>query len=154
MTTQILWGSLVLGICAFIHIGLLITAIPVTRFVGTSLSKVHFLFRGSLLIVTVFAFVVFAHTIQVWLWAFCFVMLGALVTVEEAIYFSLVTYTTVGYGDVTVDERFRIFAAMASVTGLLTFGLSTAFLVTFFERVRPIRGHDRKHDHYHDGGHL
>ncbi|MEO1067154.1 MAG: ion channel [Pseudomonadota bacterium] len=118
------------------HISLLVLAIPVTKLIGKGVSSLHFLVKDAVLIVAVFAFVVLAHTLQVWLWAVCFVWLGALAFLEEAIYFSLVTYTTVGYGDVTVGSDFRIFAAMASVTGLLTFGLSTAFLVTFFERMR------------------
>ena len=49
----------------------------------------------------------------------------------------LVTYTTVGYGDVIVGPDYRLFAAMAAVTGLLNFGLSTAFLVGLFGRLLP-----------------
>ncbi len=81
------------------------------------------------------AVVILAHTIQVWTWAFSFVALGAIDEFGRAIYFSLVTYTTVGYGDVTVGPKFRVFGAMASVTGLLNFGLSTAFLVGLFTRM-------------------
>ena len=66
---------------------------------------------------------------QIWIWATSLVALGALPDIGEAIYFALVTYTTLGYGDVTVGDAFRVFAAMASETGLLSFGLSTALLV-------------------------
>ena len=83
--------------------------------------------------------VLFAHTIQVWIWAGAFMALKVLPNISDAIYFSLVTYTTVGYGDVTVGGGFRIFGAMAAVTGLLNFGLSTAFLVGLFDRMMPGR---------------
>ena len=52
-----------------------------------------------------------------------------------ALYFSLVTFTTLGYGDIVLGEGLRIFGAFASVTGLLAFGLSTAFLVALMTRM-------------------
>jgi len=54
---------------------------------------------------------------------------GALPDWNTAVYFSLVTYTTLGYGDVVLGPGLRIFAAFSAVTGLLGFGISTAFLV-------------------------
>ena len=62
-------------------------------------------------------------------WAVSLIWLNALPNMFDAIYFSLVTYTTLGYGDVTLTLEFKIFGAMAAVTGLLNFGVSTAFLV-------------------------
>ncbi len=61
--------------------------------------------------------------------------LGALPGFAEAIYFAIVTYTTLGYGDIVLDANFRVFAALSSVTGLLNFGLSTAFLVGILSRL-------------------
>lgn len=75
------------------------------------------------------------RSVQVWIWAIVFVMAGTLPDLAEAIYFSLVTYTTLGYGDVVVGSGVRIFGAMAAVTGLLNFGFSTAFLVGLFARL-------------------
>ncbi len=134
-TVQILLGCLLLGVCSLLQIVVLVI---VTRFIRAHTH--HFKMLSSTmswLVLFVFSFsaVVVSHTIQVWLWAFSFVGLGALSKTSEAIYFSLVTYTTVGYGDVTLGENFRVYAAMASVTGLLNFGLSTAFLVGLFTRM-------------------
>ena len=72
--------------------------------------------RG-LLIGSMFATVVFSHTLQVWIWAVAFVVLGAIDGLSQSIYFALVTYTTLGYGDVTLGPIFRIFGAMSAVTG-------------------------------------
>ena len=66
---------------------------------------------------------------QVWFWAFLFRSLDALEEWSDAVYFSLVTTTTLGYGDITLDPKFRVVGAMAAVAGLMTYGLSTAFLV-------------------------
>ena len=79
------------------------------------------------------------HTIQVWLWAVAFVWGGALPTLSDAVYFSIVTYTTLGYGDITIGPESRIFGAMSAVTGLLNFGLSTAFLVETARSPKPGR---------------
>ncbi|MEY8838159.1 ion channel, partial [Cribrihabitans sp. XS_ASV171] len=76
-----------------------------------------------------------AHTIQVWIWALVWVGFDILPDWNEAIYFSLVTYTTLGYGDITLGPDVRIFGAFASVTGILAIGLSTAFLVALMARL-------------------
>jgi voltage-gated potassium channel Kch len=83
----------------------------------------------------VFIPLLMSHTAHIYAWALALWLLGALPGYEEPIYFSLVTYTTVGYGDVTLPSDFRIFGAMASVNGILSFGLTTAFLVGLFSKI-------------------
>jgi voltage-gated potassium channel Kch len=84
-----------------------------------------------------FGLLVLSHTVQVWIWAIVLIWLEALPNLFEAIYFSLVTYTTLGYGDVVLSDNHKIFGAMASVTGLLNFGVSTAFLVAILGKILP-----------------
>jgi len=135
MAAQIFLGSVVLGICSSINILLMIVLVKTLRrfsyLVDQNFSSLHL----TLMIALTFSVIVFAHTVQVWIWAGSLILLGALQTYSDAIYFSLVTYTTVGYGDVTLGDDFRIFGAMASVTGLLGFGISTAFLVEVLTRI-------------------
>lgn len=134
-TMQIALGSVLLGLCSLLQIFVLISLTRFLRRHADHLGELSARLRWTALLILSFGTVVSAHTIQVWLWAFSFVWLGALSTLSEAIYFSLVTYTTVGYGDVTVGAGYRVFGAMASVTGLLNFGLSTAFLVGLFTKM-------------------
>ncbi len=136
---QIFWGSVVLVGCSLIHLLLLIGAIRVLRKMAGQSRRLRSTYQLLRLMIFAFAVVLFAHTIQVWIWAGAFMALKVLPNISDAIYFSLVTYTTVGYGDVTVGGGFRIFGAMAAVTGLLNFGLSTAFLVGLFDRMMPGR---------------
>jgi Ion channel len=134
-TMQIFLGAVLLGLCSLIHILMLVAAV---RFIARHAHHLGHLRNGmrwTVLLVFAFLTVILAHTIQVWSWAFAFVGLGAIDDISRAIYFSLVTYTTVGYGDVTVGPHYGIFGAMASVAGLLNFGLSTAFLVGLFTRM-------------------
>lgn len=75
-------------------------------------------------------------TSAVWIWALALWGLGAFVTLEEAVYFSLVTFTTLGLGDVLPPAAWRILAAMAAANGFLSFGLLTALLVEALGQVR------------------
>ncbi len=135
MIVQILLGSLMLVTCSATHILILLLTINILKRIDLSWrTDLHVLKNGALL-TTAFLAVVFSHTVQVWSWAAAFVLLDAIPNLSDAIYFSLVTYTTLGYGDIIVSSQFRIFAAMAAVTGLLNFGLSTAFLVGLFSRI-------------------
>jgi Ion channel len=134
-TIQILLGSVLLGLCSFLHIFILVSVI---HFIGRHMHHLGHLASGTrwtVLLLIAFASVILSHTIQVWSWAFSIIGLGAMADMSRAIYFSMVTYTTVGYGDVTLGEDYRVFGAMASVTGLLNFGLSAAFLVGMFTRM-------------------
>jgi hypothetical protein len=76
-----------------------------------------------------------SHTVHVYLCAFVIWVVGALPGYEAPIYYTLVTYTTVGYGDVVLGPDFRIMGAMISVTGIVLFGVTTAFLVGLFSQI-------------------
>lgn len=137
---QILLGSLLLIVCGLLHIAIatrLVTLLRVQAAMKSSRRRLGFVRLMSI----VFAAFVLSHTLQVYIWAAGIWSVGALQGYEAPIYFALVTYTTVGYGDVTLDPDYRIFGAMASVTGILMFGLTTAFLVGVFARAT---GRDRQ----------
>lgn len=72
----------------------------------------------------------------VWLWALTFRGIGAFATLEEAVYFSLVTFTTLGFGDVLLPVEWRLLAGMAAANGFLNFGFLTAVLVEALRQVR------------------
>ncbi|GGG08679.1 ion transporter [Rhizobium wenxiniae] len=71
---------------------------------------------------------VFAHFFEIVIWAVAYRALGALESMEEAVYFSAVTFATIGYGDVTLSGGWRIGSAIEGVNGILLFGWTTAFL--------------------------
>ena len=131
---QIILGSTLLVICLLIHLGVQVWVARKLRYYKDKFyrpsGRTVFLTCSAVVIV-----LLFSHTVQLYIWALSLWLLGALPGNEEPIYFSLVTYTTVGYGDVTLGPSFRIFGAMASVTGILAFGLTTAFLVGLFPNV-------------------
>lgn len=122
---------MVLAACALVHIVVIAVGIEVLRWTGLQTEDLARTLRWLILIVGAFGFVVFGHTLQIWIWAFSLVRIGSLQRMDDAVYFALVTTTTLGYGDITLQREHRVFGAMAAVSGLLTFGLSTAFLIGF-----------------------
>ncbi len=139
MMVQIFWGSVVLGLSTLIHIALVLSAVMLLVSMARHVARFALAIRLGFHLAVMLVAVVLAHTAQVWLWAFSFVWSGAVGNIGEAVYFSIVTYTTLGYGDVTLGDEFRLYAAMAAVTGLLNFGLSTAFVVGVLTKVLPAR---------------
>ena len=77
-----------------------------------------------------------AITAQVWLWAVVLQYLGAFTDREEAIYYTLVTFTTLGYGDVLLPKGLRVLGALAAVNGMLNIGVLTAVMI---DSIRVLR---------------
>lgn len=126
-------GSFLLVLCTFIHVGVMVWLTRRLRVTLGALenttAKRYFTVHAGVILA-----LMLSHTIHLYIWALSLWALGALPGHEEPIYFALVTYTTVGYGDTTLGPAFRIFGAMASVNGILAFGMTTAFLVGLFPR--------------------
>jgi hypothetical protein len=78
-------------------------------------------------------------TAEVWLWAGVYLKLGVLPDFETALYFSTITFSTVGYGDVVPAHDWRVLAALEGVNGFLLIGWSTAYLIAAGTRVGPFR---------------
>lgn len=93
-------------------------------------------FKTMIAITAVVLLMLLSITICTWLWAGIFIWLDVFTEIEPAVYFSLVTMTTLGYGDITLDQQWRVLSGLTAVNGLLLFGLTTAFLVEFIFQIR------------------
>jgi hypothetical protein len=69
------------------------------------------------------------HLAEAIVWALFYVLIGALPDLETAAYFSLTSYTTVGYGDVVLPEAWRLLGPIEAAVGVLMLGWSTGILV-------------------------
>ena len=67
--------------------------------------------------------------LEVLLWAAAYMALGEIESLEPAFYFSMVTFTTLGYGDIVLDERWRLLASFEAATGIIMFGWTTALVL-------------------------
>ncbi|MBO9444993.1 two pore domain potassium channel family protein [Ruegeria sp. R14_0] len=135
LSQQILWGSMFLGLCFLVEIILLTLCTVMTNKLIARWENKGVILVTAGPIATALAFIVLTHTIQVWIWAIVWVTNDVLPDWNTALYFSLVSFTTLGYGDIVLGEDLRIFGTFAAVTGLLAFGLSTAYMVALMTRV-------------------
>src|SRR5687768_11278634 len=76
------------------------------------------------------------HTVEIWIYALLYRAVGLFAHFEEALYFSTVTYSTIGYGDLTLPHEWRVLGAIEGATGIIMLGWSTAFLVSLLTRLR------------------
>lgn len=76
-----------------------------------------------------------AHSIAIWLWAATFLLVGAFEALEDAFYFAVVCFTTLGFGDIVPAPGWRILSGLCAANGLMTFGVSTAFLVALMSHL-------------------
>ena len=136
---QILWGGIFMGICLLLQTAALVMASSVVMRLAAHLGHCPRALVSVVMILSALLFILVAVTIQVWIWAWVYVSYEALQSWNDAIYFSLVTFSTLGYGDITLEPGLRIFGAFASVTGVLAIGLGTAFLIALMTRLMKDR---------------
>mgnify|MGYP000496770652 CR=1 FL=1 len=91
--------------------------------------------QAGMILLVVFG--IFAmHTAQIWLYAVVFRGLGEFATFEQALYFSIVSFSTLGLGDLTLSANWRVLGAIEAVNGLVLIAWSTAFLLSVTSRLR------------------
>ncbi|WP_299551193.1 ion channel [uncultured Tateyamaria sp.] len=135
--SQILLGSTLLTMCALIHVGVVAILVPFLSHMADWLERSGSGLRTLIITGLNVLILLIAHTLQVWSWALAFFAMNAFDDFPTSIYFSTATYTTLGYGDLLLDPGLRIFGTFAAITGLLTFGISTALLMGVIVRLLP-----------------
>jgi hypothetical protein len=73
--------------------------------------------------------------LDVTLWATFYYAQAALPSFEEALYFSTVTFTTVGYGDIVLNHEWRQLATFEAINGWVIFGWATALIIAVIQRL-------------------
>jgi hypothetical protein len=81
------------------------------------------------------------HLAQMALWAGAFLGCGEFHDFETAFYHSAVNYTSLGYGDIVMSERWRLLGPLEAMTGVLLFGLSAATVFAVMSRLIGLRLH-------------
>jgi hypothetical protein len=143
---QLLVGTVV-SICNIaIHALVMAPVVQIARIAGVK----HAMRKSPRLIATIVTasiatvpILMAAHLIEVMVWALAYTIVGAAPAGADPVYFAFVNYTTLGYGDVTPVEYWRLLGPMTAMNGVLMFGWSTAVI---FEVLRRIRGPSENRD--------
>ncbi len=131
-------ATFMVGLTVTIHFGGLLALLWVLRERGHRFRPHESAAGQGAVIVVVVLGLVMTHTVEIWLYAFAYFVIGSLPDFETALYFSTTSFTTLGYGDVVLDHHWRLFGAIEGANGLLLFGWSTAFLFSVTARLRAL----------------
>ena len=100
--------------------------------------------RWTWLFICVAAWMILIHLLEITIWAAFYFLRHAIVDLQAAFYFSAVTYTTTGYGDLVLPEEWRLVGGVEALTGILMCGWSTGFFFAVVSRMyeaRPVGRH-------------
>ncbi|MFN3021913.1 potassium channel family protein [Soonwooa sp.] len=98
--------------------------------------KKNELLTTFIMLVFLIMFFTLLHGGQCTLWAAVYYFnphISSLSSFSESIYFSLITFTTIGYGDVVIDSEWRIIAGLEAINGIMLVGWSTAMVFAFLQ---------------------
>tara|TARA_X000001036_G_scaffold176644_2_gene167210 strand:- start:3832 stop:4281 length:450 start_codon:yes stop_codon:yes gene_type:complete len=144
---QLILSTVLLIIAVVIHALILDFTIRFLKKHGPDIFiRTRQMWRASMLLIGVLS-VFGSHIIQIWIWAVFYYFFTEINIFEDALYFSTSTYTTVGFGDVVLDEKWRLISSFQSANGFILFGWSTAFifeLMTQLYRNEQIKRTDEK----------
>ncbi|OCC23666.1 hypothetical protein MB02_10905 [Croceicoccus estronivorus] len=136
--TQFVVSSIMLVICVAIHgLGLfslnraLHSEASIERLEHTDpLSR-----RGAIFTLSIVVALIALHGIEIWLFAVFYLVVGAVANLEQALYFSTISYSTVGYSDMHIAIEWRLTGAFESIMGVILLGWSTAFFFRMLSRI-------------------
>ncbi len=127
MLLQITIGSALLMLTVIIHAAF--TLMAVSAFGGGRLERLTRRWMRTTAVAALVLMMFFATLLHASAWAATYVVVGAIQGFEEALYFSMVTFTTLGYGDITLADSWRLLAAFEAANGCIIFGWTTAIVV-------------------------
>jgi hypothetical protein len=82
------------------------------------------------------------HGLEIWLYAFLYLGIGAVEPMRDAVYFSTIAYASIGFSDSAMAPEWKLLGALEGINGALLLGWSVAFFVTLMTRFLPARHHN------------
>jgi len=100
--------------------------------------------RDTALLSTVMILTLVGNLFQIAIWAGLFMLLDQFDDFQTAFYHSCVNFVTLGYGDIVMEERWRLLGPLEGANGILMFGVSTAVMTAAVADV--IKFNMRRHE--------
>jgi hypothetical protein len=132
MLSRLAIALVLMALCVAIHATGVSEAL---RYLRQHPPRSHTFWAITRLFVLVAAWIVLLHLAEISVWAYFLLWRNAMPSLATALYFSAVTYTTTGYGDVVLPEGWRIVGGVEALTGILMCGWSTGVFFAVANRV-------------------
>ena len=133
MITNILLGTMMMVLTTGVHSVFTVAAVLMLNRWVHRRDRLHSYESLALISGTILMFFG-AALIEVGIWAAAYLRLGAFEGVESAVYYSMVTFTTLGFGDIILTERWRLLSSIEAANGIIMFGWTTAVVMTVVQR--------------------
>ncbi|AYC32966.1 two pore domain potassium channel family protein [Pseudomonas cavernae] len=128
MLLNLLMGLPVIMLCLLLQAAFVALSLRQYVRVRNAHRKPDSLLWNTALLSLVLLLMLLGNFVQMGIWAALFMMLDEFDTFATALYFSGVTFATLGYGDIVMSERWRLLSPLEAANGILMFGVSTAVM--------------------------
>jgi voltage-gated potassium channel len=139
--TQLFIATVMVALTVVTHLLGLSVLIAATHRHSRRLQSDHDIVRQMLVVIGVSLGLFVLHGVEIWTYGALYYMVGAIHSFEDAVYFSTVTYATIGSGELTLSRSWRILGAIEGANGIILLGWSTAFFISIVARIRALE-HD------------
>jgi voltage-gated potassium channel Kch len=126
-----------MALCVVVHAMGMTAALRWVSHWSTRLSSRYWLLTSRL--VRTAGWIILLHLVEISLWAFFYTWKQGMPDLPSALYFSAVTYTTTGYGDLVLPNEWRLVGGVEALTGILMCGWSAAFFFAVVSRMNEAR---------------
>lgn len=139
MIQQILFALALASVTVVIHaIGTVYFVIPASG-VWRDLTASASVPRPAWILIRLVSLLLILHLVEVSVWAAAYTIGNVLPDFETSLYYSLKSYTTVGYGDVLPSVSWRLLGPIEAAVGILMLGWSTSIIVAAVQRIYNTR---------------
>jgi hypothetical protein len=139
MLNEIAVAGLIVSVCLLLHVaGLLLMAEWLLQR-RELLERKGARIRYAFVMILLFSGIMVLHTVETGIWAAFYYARALFEDFETSFYFSLTTYTTIGYGDVLLPQKWRLLGAIEGISGVLLCGISTAFIFAVMSAIFQTR---------------
>jgi Ion channel len=132
MLSKLLLGLSLMALCVVIHAAGVTSAF---RWARRHPAAARQFWRWNWFFVCIAGWMVLLHLAEISVWALFYFWDDAITDLQSAFYFSAVTYTTTGYGDVVLPQNWRLVGGVEALTGILMCGWSTGFFFAVVSRM-------------------
>ena len=130
MLNTSLIGAVLISLTVIVHtFGLFSLSRLMTAITGTFHLEYSNARKTAAMIATVLGLFV-VHGVEIWIWAVAYLTTNAVADLPNAIYLSMLTFSTLGVNDAQLDMAGRLLAGMEGLNGFILIGWSTAYLVS------------------------